>query len=125
MRYFKLNDQIFAYDETQTDLITDEMVELTDDELNASLNPPPPPPVKLSPLTNRQFKLALLDAELLDDVELAISNIEDPAIKRRIQIEYEYATTFNRDSDSINIMINLLDLSTDIVDEMWIKALTL
>ena len=124
MRYFELDGERYAYDETQTDLITSEMVELTGDELNKLLNPPPPP-VYLAPLTNRQFKLALLDAELLDDVELAISDIEDPTLKRRIQIEYEYATTFNRDSESIAVMVNLLNLSTNIVDEMWIKALTL
>lgn len=124
MKCFKLDNQIFAYDDTQEDLITDEMVELTGDELGALLNPPLPP-VKLSPLTNRQFKLALLDAEILDDVEAAISNIEDSTLKRRIQIEYEYAATFNRDSESIAVMVNLLGLSTETVDEMWIKSLTL
>lgn len=124
MRYFKLDDEIFAYDDTQTDLITDEMEELTAEELNKPLNPPLAP-VKLSPLTNCQFKLALLDAELLDDVESAIGNIEDPTLKRRIQIEYEHATTFNRDSDSIAVMIALLKLPTENVDEMWIHALTL
>lgn len=124
MRYFKLNDQIFAYDNDQEHLIEGDMVEIKGKALDKILNPLPTA-VELRPLTNRQFKLALLDSDLIDDVESAIGNIEDPTLKRRIQIEYEYATTFNRDSDSIAVMIALLKLPTENVDEVWIHALTL
>lgn len=122
MRYFKLDGQIFGYDDTQTDLITDEMSELTKDELDEFLNPTQPP-VSLPQLTNRQFKLALLDADLLDAVELEIAQIKDEKLKRRIQIEFEYATTFNRNSESIAIVVELLGLSVENVDEIWEQAL--
>lgn len=124
MRYFKLNDEIFAYDEDQEHLITDDMIEITGSDLDAILNPQLPP-IKLAPLTNRQFKLALLDAELIDRVELAISELADPKLKRKIQIEYEYAATFNRNSESISTMIELLEITQEDVDQIWINALTI
>lgn len=124
MRYFKLRDDIFGYDEKQDDLITDEMVELTSEELNALLTPTLPA-TKLSPLTNRQFKLALLDSNLIDLVDTAINNIEDLKLKRKIQIEYEYAATFNRDSESVATVIELIGVSLDEVDRIWIKALSM
>lgn len=124
MRYFKKGDAIFAYEDDQLDLVTDEMTEVKGKELKAILNPPSPEPI-LSPLTNRQFKLALLDADLIDDVETAISKIEDSKVKRTIQIEYEYATTFHRDSESIQTMADLLKLDSESVNDLWSKALLL
>lgn len=124
MRYFKLRDHIFGYDETQEGLITDEMVELTAEELDALLTPTLLV-TKLSPLTNRQFKLALLDSNLIDLVDTAINNIDDLKLKRKIQIEYEYATTFNRDSKSVAAVIELIGISLEEVDQIWIKALSM
>lgn len=124
MKYYKLGDQIFAYEDTQLDLVTDEMVEITGKDLEKLLNPDPLP-VQLKPLTNRQFKLALLNAELIDSVEAKINTIEDPVLKRRIQIEYEYATAFERNSESIAMMIELLGISSSEVDQMWISALSI
>ena len=124
MKYFKLNDQVFAYSDDQLDLVTKDMIEITGKELDDLLNPPQPEPL-LQALTNRQFKLVLLENDLIDDVEKAISEIEDPKLKRRIEIEYEYATSFERDSDSIHIMSDLLELDKEKVDELWLKALDL
>ncbi len=124
MKYFKLNDQVFAYSDDQLDLVTEDMIEITGKELDDLLNPPQPEPL-LPALTNRQFKLVLLENDLIDDVEKAISEIEDPKLKRRIEIEYEYATSFERYSDSIHIMSDLLELDKEKVDELWLKALDL
>ena len=124
MRYFKLNNEIYAYSADQEYLITAEMKEIKGKELEALLNPPVPPRA-LTPLTSRQFKLALLDAGLLDDVEDAIEAIEDNDLKRRIKIEHEYATQFERGSDSIAVMAKLIGLDSDAVDALWRQALTL
>ena len=79
----------------------------------------------LRPLTCRQFKLALLENGLLDQIENSISAIEDDQTRARIQIEYTEATEFHRTSDSVMYMCQLLNLTDDQVDQMWEQALTL
>ncbi|QZD32094.1 hypothetical protein ABEKA_0022 [Acinetobacter lwoffii] len=79
----------------------------------------------LKPLTRRQFKLALLENGLLDQIENSISAIEDDQTRARIQIEYTEATEFHRMSDSVMYMCQLLNLTGDQVDQMWTEALNL
>lgn len=79
----------------------------------------------LKPLTRRQFKLALLENGLLDQIENSISAIEDDQTRARIQIEYTEATEFHRMSDSVMYMCQLLNLTGDQVDQMWNEALNL
>ncbi len=79
----------------------------------------------LRPLTRRQFKLALLENGLLDQIENSISAIEDDQTRARIQIEYTEATEFHRTSNSVMYMCQLLNLTDDQVDQMWEQALTL
>lgn len=77
------------------------------------------------PLTRRQFKLALLENGLLDTVEQMIESIEDPTVKARIQIEYSESERFERSNESVQYMLEALDLTTNQVDEMWRYAMTL
>ena len=79
----------------------------------------------LRPLTRRQFKLALIENGLLDQIENSISAIEDDQTRARIQIEYTEATEFHRTSDSVAYMCQLLVLTDEQVDQMWEHALTL
>lgn len=81
--------------------------------------------VQLKPLTRRQFKLVLLENNLLDQIENAISTIEDDKIRARIQIEYVEATEFHRSSESVIYMCSLLGLSDQQINEMWEQALNL
>ena len=87
MKYYKLNDQVFAFEDdgSQDDYITEDMVRMTPSEVDKHLNPKNYMTDEqlyeiyvrsLRPLTRRQFRLALLDVGLLDDLETAISNIE-------------------------------------------------
>lgn len=76
-------------------------------------------------LTRRQFKLVLLENDLLNHIENAISAIEDNKTRARIQIEYTEATEFHRTSESVAYMCTLLGLTGDQVDTMWEQALTL
>lgn len=77
------------------------------------------------PLTRRQFKLALLENNLMNQFENAINAIEDDNIRGRIQIEYTEAVKFYRRSDSVIYMCNLFNLTDDQVDQMWEQALIL
>lgn len=76
----------------------------------------------LKPLSRRQFKLALLENDLLDIVEAKINQIEDAKQKAIIQIEYQEATEFVRTSDSVKYMCTLLGLSEDQINQMWEAA---
>ena len=76
-------------------------------------------------LTRRQFKLGLLEAGLLDQIDNSIAAIDDAQTRARIQIEYTEATEFHRTSDSVAYMCQLLGLTDEQVDQMWEHALTL
>ena len=80
---------------------------------------------QFTPLTSRQFKLSLLENGLLDTVEQMIESIEDPTVKARIQIEYSESERFERSNESVQYMLEALDLTTNQVDEMWRYAMTL
>lgn len=130
MQYYKLNEQVYAFevDGSQDEYITDEMVAMTDEEVEAHLNPALSDEEKramLRQLTRRQFKLALLENNLLDTIESAINAIEDDYTRTKMQIEYQEATEFHRLSESVIYMCNLLELTDEQVDEMWQAALHL
>lgn len=134
MKYFKKDDVIFAFDETQDELITEDFIEMTDDEIDRHLNPQnylsdeEIESVRLAqflPLTRRQFKLALLENDLLETIEQAIATVSDKTLKMRIQIEYSESERFERSNESVQYMLSILNLTEQQVDEMWLYALTL
>ena len=136
MKYYEKDNEVFAFenDGSQDEHITEDMVRMTSSEVDKHLNPKKYMTdeqlyeiyVKsLRPLTRRQFKLALLDVGLLDDLETAISNIEDTAEKRRIDIEYTESDKFARTSESVKTMFALINQTEDQINELWEKALAL
>lgn len=78
---------------------------------------------KLRPLTRRQFKLTLLENNLTETIEAQIQQISDPYQKAKIAIEYQEATEFQRTSESIIFMANLLNLTEEQLDMMWLSAM--
>lgn len=127
MRYFWKNKGVWAFDETQDALITDDMIELTADELDRHLNPlkylsdDEREAIRIAAmpkLTRRQFKLMLLNANLLNQVEQLIANTDDMIIK----IEYQESTDFLRNNESVLKMIDLLEMDITTVDDLWLKA---
>lgn len=77
------------------------------------------------PLSRRQFKLILLQYQLLEKIDPLISKIEDKNLKLRIEIEYEESTIFERNSQSVFYICQLLGLTDDQIDKMWQEALKL
>ena len=136
MKYYKLEDVVYAFeaDGSQDEYITEDMVRMISSEVDKHVNPKKYMTDEqlydiyiksLRPLTRRQFKLVLLENDLLDEVELAINNIEDRTVKTRMQIEYTESTEFERNSESLLFMCQLLNLSEEQINTMWEKALTL
>ena len=82
----------------------------------------PPVPV----LTRRQFRLALVtNGYSLTDIEALIAQIEDDMQRQIIQIEWQDATVFERNSSSLLVMAGLMQLSKEQVDALWSQALSL
>lgn len=122
MKYFRntKTSEVFA--------LEDDLIEMTAEEVDRHLNPQnylsdeEKEQLRLAefkPLTRRQFKLALLQYQLLEKVEQAIADIEDPALKTRVQIEYNESEKFERTNDSVKYILPLLNISNDEIDEMW------
>lgn len=84
--------------------------------------PAPPVPAVVS---SRQAKRALLDAGLLDDVQLAIDSIPDPMEKRRVQIDWDESTEFRRDWPTLAALAAAMQLDGGTLDALFIKAATL
>ncbi|EPS3296231.1 MULTISPECIES: hypothetical protein [Acinetobacter calcoaceticus/baumannii complex] len=128
MKYFRnqKTGEVFSFD--------DDLIEMNAEEVDRHINPQKYLSDKekeqlrlaeFKPLTRRQFKLALLQYQLLEKVEQAIADIEDPALKTRVQIEYNESEKFERANDSVKYMLTLLDISNDEIDEMWRYAMSL
>lgn len=82
------------------------------------------PPVK--PLTRRQFRLALVaNGYNLSDIEALINEIEDVVQRQTTLIEWQDATTFERNSSSLLDMAELMQLNKEQVDALWSQALSL
>ena len=136
MKYYKKDNKVFAFEDdgSQDEYITQDMVRMTSSEVDKHLNPKKYMTDKqlydiyvksLKPLTRRQFKLVLLENNLLEQVETLINSVEDTTQRTRLQIEYSEATEFQRTSNSVKYMCNLLGLTEEQVDTMWEQGLTL
>lgn len=79
----------------------------------------------LKPLTRRQFKLTLLNHNLLDKVSIAIDTIEDPVLKMRTKIEFEDSTTFERLDPTLAGLYKAMGLKESQVDSLWEEGLKL
>ena len=81
----------------------------------AAYVPPPAPPV--TQVTMRQARLALLAADLLDDVEAMMTQAD-----RAVQIEWEYATVVDRASPLVASISSSLGLSNAEIDALFVNA---
>jgi hypothetical protein len=73
------------------------------------------PPVIIPTLTMRQARLALLDAGLLDEVEVAITTPEN-------RIWWDYSTTVERSHPLVNVVLTALGKTATEIDSMFIEA---
>ena len=120
MKYFKSqkSGEVFAFE--------DDLIEMTNEEVDRHLNPQNfLTDEEKEQLRLAEFKLALLQNNLLETVEQSIAAIEDPALKTRIEIEYNESEKFERTNDSVQHMLSILNLTDEQVDEMWRYAMTL
>lgn len=136
MKYYKLLNEVYAFeaDGSQDEYISPHMIRMSDDEFDRYVNPDNYLTAsekyakylnQLRPLSRKQFKLALLDKDLLDNLEQKISEITDPTERKRIDIEYSESTEFARTSESVKTMFALINQTEEQINELWEKALAL
>lgn len=129
MNYFKKQDgSVWAFDEDQLDLVSDDMTAMTGDEIDRHLNPQnyytdeekrAAYLASLPNLSKRQFNLYLYDNQKLDDVNNLLAN------NPRFKIEFDSTDTIVRTSSTVDAMITLLGWTDEQVDLMWEEAMTL
>jgi len=75
-------------------------------------------------VTMRQARLALLAQGYLPQIQDALDLIPEPD-KSRVQIEWEYASTVERNSVWVALMIPALGLDDEAMDDLFELAATL
>jgi len=121
-----------AYAANQMDLLAADLGDdapqyqaLMDEVAATYVEPPPPVPVVPAAVTMRQARLALNEAGLLDGVEAAIAGIQNPAERRKAQIEWEYAQEVQRYHGLVPAMAAALGMTDAQLDSLFLLAETL
>ena len=124
MKYYKLSDVVYAFesDGSQDDYITEDMVKMTDDEVDRHVNPEKYLSdiekaqlnrERMPQLTPIEFDIKLVDAGLYDQVqELITSDI-------KLKIDYTRATFFSRTDPFVDQARIALNLTDEQVDTIW------
>ena len=131
--YFKKNGEVYAYDANVINLenLSSDFIAMTEDEIDRHLHPSnyltdEQKDAMLPKLTRRQLRLVLVKNNYaLAHIESLIATIEDPLQRQIIQIEWEDSTVFERTSESLLTMADMLDLSRERINELWQEALLL
>lgn len=77
-------------------------------------------------ISKRQLRLALVRSGIsLDQVEAAIESLPAGSEKDEIRIEWDSANTYERLNPGLIAIADALDLSAEIVDEMWNLAVAI
>lgn len=83
-------------------------------------DPPTPAPTVPTSVTMRQASLALLAADLLDDVEALVATLP-----RAYQIEWQRASTVERTNPLVEIVREQKGLTSQQIDDLFISAAAL
>ena len=124
MKYYKLNDVVYAFesDGSQDDYITEDMVKMTDDEVDRHVNPEKYLSdiekaqlnrERMPQLTPIEFDIKLVDVGLYDQVQKLIQS------DIKLRIAYNRATFFSRTDPFVDQARIALGLTDEQVDEMW------
>ncbi len=80
----------------------------------------------MPPLSARQLRLGLIaNGITLASVQTAVDGIADPTAREIAQVEWEYATTFERTHSLISQIGTALNLTPEEIDTMWSASISL
>ena len=87
-------------------------------EVEATYSPSPPRPIRVpQQVTMRQARLELLSRDLLDDVDAVIA-----VAGRAARIEWEYASTVDRDNPVIAVVQQQKGMTDEQIDDLFREA---
>lgn len=124
MIYFKNSkNEVYAYEtiEERNEFGPVDLVAMTEQEIAEHLSPSNQSEIVPEAVTMRQARLALLNADLLDRVELIIQEMTGVE-GRAAQIEWEYGSTVYRSSKFVNDLGVKLGLTSEQLDRLFIDA---
>ena len=128
MKYYKINNDVYAFeiDGSQDDYITEDMVKMTDDEVDRHINPEKYLSdiekaqlnrERMPQLTPIEFDIKLVDAGLYDQVQKLIQS------DIKLRIAYTRATFFSRTDPFVDQARIALNLTDEQVDAIWETSL--
>ncbi|UNZ50609.1 hypothetical protein [Agrobacterium tumefaciens] len=100
--------------------------DLTAEEIaDAGFEPVEPTAPLPLPITKRQLRLTLVrNGIALSTVEAAIASMPEGLPKEEAKIEWDDASTFNRNHPTLLLIAGALGLTEAQVDTMWAEAVT-
>lgn len=120
--YKDTNNQLHVIEESFVHLLPVGSVQITDEEAEAIRIAAIPAAPKVTSVTMRQARLALLQAGLLSSVQTALQNIPDESQKQIALIEWEFAATVDRASQFTQSLAGSLCLMEDDLDNLFQTA---
>ena len=125
MKYYKLNNEVYAFelDGSQDDYITDDMIMMTEEEVDRHIHPEKYLSDTEKEQLNRErmpkhtpieFDIKLVDAGLYEQVQSLIQS------DIKLRIAYTRATFFSRTDPFIDQARIALGLTDEQVDAMWV-----
>lgn len=136
MKYYKLNNEVYAFEEdgSQDDYITEDMVKMSDGEVDRHVNPEKylsdeerlqQKRSQYPKLTRYQFMRGMLEyGYKSSDIEAQIMLIEDEYTRELTMIGFKDATNFVRADPSIDVMRDMLKRTDEEIDEFWELCVT-
>lgn len=118
MKYYKQNDEVFAYelDGSQDHLIGDKVL-MTTEEIEAHINPSVV--IKIPQVISmRQAREALIDAGLFTTINDIITNSND----LKLINDWEYSTEVRRDWARLILISTELGITPERLDELFLIA---
>lgn len=124
MKYYKnAKGEVYAYEseEDRLEYGTDDLVEMTQEEVDAHLNPPIPEYIPQQ-VSRAQGKAALIQAGLWGAVESYVNGIGDAVEKALALVALNDTTHWRRDSPFLNKAAKALGLTDEQLDDLFIEA---
>ena len=82
----------------------------------------PPNPDRVMAVTRRQAMLALIEADLDEQVDAAIEAIADLKARKSMRTWYEDSPVFHRDSAQLTMLAAAVGLTDERIDELFARA---
>ena len=122
MKHYKdENNGVWAYDDDYTGAIHDGLIPINDEELGVLRSTESAPTLRITKVTMRQARLALLGAGKLPAVNAAIAAMQG-AQGEAARIEWEYSQEVQRDRGLVTALGSQLGMTEQELDALFTAA---